>query len=213
MVWCDSVNCPTACCWRRSPISPKSMPLPARSATTDRAAWRSSNQRLGNLAVVAKGISGGLRHRVDGVVADQRLDVLHVAISWVLRPDRCPEGPLRPGPRGSEAPELLTTKQLEYPVTACPPRPPLCAGPGPGTCLRRGSIWPQFRRWLGMPRCLLRASTTGVTTASSEGRQPSCMSPTLSLRADKPKNRPPLFGAKPMSRLASRAHRSRSSVT
>jgi hypothetical protein len=125
---------------------------------------------------------------------------------WVLRPDRCPEGPLRRGPRGSEAPELLTTKQLEYPVTACPPLPTICVGPGPGTCLRRGSIWLRFRRWLGMPRCLLRASTTGVTTASSEGRQPSCMSPTLSLRADKPKNRPQSFGAEPISRLASRAH-------
>ena len=58
---------------------------------------RSLRDRLRHLAVVVEGLQRAERHGVDGVLADERLDVVHVAVSLVLGAGRGPERPLAGG--------------------------------------------------------------------------------------------------------------------
>ncbi|MGY4314565.1 hypothetical protein ACVWW1_003892 [Bradyrhizobium sp. JR3.5] len=59
-------------------------------------------EAVADLAVVAEGIEGCRRHGVDGIGANQLLDIEHVAIVLVLGAGRSPQQPLRLGALGRE---------------------------------------------------------------------------------------------------------------
>src|SRR5207248_5863964 len=63
-----------------------------------------------DLPVIVEGLEGGERHGVDGVPADERLDVQDVAVRLVLGPGRSPERPL---PGGALRLELLPAIGLD----------------------------------------------------------------------------------------------------
>ncbi len=71
--------------------------------------------RVAGAAMVAEGVHRGGRHGVDRVAADQRLDVMHVAVSLVLGAGAGPQEPLRPG---AAIGELLPARARENALVA-----------------------------------------------------------------------------------------------
>jgi len=59
-------------------------------------------QAFAQLAMIAERIQRRRRHRVDGVLADQFLDIEHVAVFLVLGAGRGPQQPLRLCPLGDQ---------------------------------------------------------------------------------------------------------------
>jgi hypothetical protein len=66
---------------------------------------------LADDAVIGKGIDGLVRHGIDGVRADERLDVTHIVVEGILGARAGPEGALHAGPLLLKRPPALAAEE------------------------------------------------------------------------------------------------------